>query len=339
MNDKIIDRKTKHGGFRSFLKKAASLGVAIEFFPSKKRVIKLTYKGEELFMNGDNVPVMRRMGNLTTDKEVTKMIFSASGIRTPKGIVAETFKQSVILIKKAGISYPVILKPTHGSRALGVTWNIASEKSLLEAFLYFKKIAAEHSLKKKTFLVEEMFVGHEYRVLVFNEKVISCVLKIPATIIGDGKSTIKKLVAAFNQERFPGFKIKIDSIVANTLKEKGLSLSSVLPRLFELRLRNNLNMSDGGRSIDVTDKIHHFFRDISIRATKIAGLTFGGVDIIVEDISVKTNKYVVLEINPNPYYNMNERPLVEGKGVDVSFLLLKQIFPKLKDRQSIIQKG
>ena len=333
MNIRMIEKKTKHGGFRSLLKRALELGVRIKFFPSKGALIQLAYKGNVVFLKGANAPVMRQMGNFTRNKEVTKMIFDAVGIRTPRGIVADSFKSAVQTIKKNHLHYPVILKPTHGSRALGVTWDIRSEKDLLKAFSHFKKIEREHAFKQKTFLVEEMFIGHEYRVLALNDVVISCVQKIPASVIGDGTSSIKKLIAAFNKTRLRGFKIRIDDAVLETLRKHGLTPDSVLPKKHVLRLRHNLNMSDGGRSIDVTKKMHPFFRELCIKATKSAGLSFGGVDVIAEDIATDKKGYVVLEINPNPYYNMNEKPLVEGRGIDVSFLLLKQLFPKISAKQ------
>lgn len=329
MNVAMIEKKTTHGGFRSFLKRALALGIDIEFYPMKRRLIKLEYKGDIVFLKGANAPVMRRMGNFTRDKEVTKIVLDAVGIRTPRGIVADSYEKARTLIKKSGLRYPVILKPTHGSRALGVTWDIRSEADLAKAFSHFKEIEKKYALKHNTVLIEEMFIGHEYRVLVLNDKVISCVQKIPATVIGDGKSSIKKLIAAFNKTRLRGFKIKIDAAVEKALKEKGLTLSSVLLSDQALKLRNNLNMSDGGRSVDVTKRMHPFFHKLCVRATRAAGLTFGGVDVIAEDITNDKKSYVILEINPNPYYNMNEKPLVEGKGTDVSYLLLKQIFPKL----------
>ncbi len=51
------------------------------------------------------------------------------------------------------------------------------------------------------FLVEEMLVSNEYRVLMLDGEVISCVQKIPAGITSDGISTIKKLVHDFNTEK------------------------------------------------------------------------------------------------------------------------------------------
>lgn len=274
---------------------------------------------------------MRRMGNLTRNKEITKIILEDTGIRTSRGIVTNSLEKSLPLIGKHQLSFPLILKPTHGSRALGVTWDIRSENDLRKAFSNFKEARQEYGFKKDTFLIEEMFIGREYRILVLNDRVISCVEKIPASVIGDGKSTIKQLIRNFNKTRLLGFKIHIDSVVEQTLRDHHLTLDSVLEEQKVQKLRNNLNMSDGGRSIDVTDTMHPSFQDICIKATAICGLTFSGVDIIAKDISkpARKNSYVVLELNPNPYYNMNEKPLAEGKGTDVSFLLLKQLFPKL----------
>lgn len=332
MNYQIIKKRTKHGGFRSLLKRAFELGVSIDFISSgKDRLTRFEYKGDIAFLKGANAPVMRRMGGVTRNKETTKVVLDGVGIRTPRGIVAHSIEKALSEMKKSQLRYPVILKPTHGSRALGVTWDIRSEKDLARAFSDFKTIAKEHSFKHDTFLVEEMFIGHEYRVLVMNDKVISCVQKIPATVIGDGKSSIKKLIAQFNKTRLRGFKIRIDDVVETTLQKNSLSLGSILLDGHVLKLRNNLNMSDGGRSVDVTKKLHPIFGKICVQATNASGLTFAGVDLLARDIVSGKEEYVILEINPNPYYNMNEKPLVEGAGTDVSFLLLKQLFPKLKN--------
>lgn len=332
MNQKTANQWTKHGGMRSLLKRAIECGIEVATVPGQDRLLRFSYAGEVVFLKGSNAPVMRRMGNFTRDKELTKAVLDGVGIRTPRGIVADSFENALRLIQKDQLSFPLILKPTHGSRALGVTWNIRSEEELRGAFSNFLKARKEHAFKKKTFLVEEMFIGHEYRILTLDGAVISCVKKIPASVTGDGKSSIKKLIREFNKTRLLGFKIRIDDVVEQTLKDNSLTLDSVLEKKRVLKLRNNLNMSDGGRSIDVTMTVHPSFRDICTWATKISGLSFAGVDVLANDISKPATKdnYVVLELNPNPYYNMNEKPLAEGKGTDVSFLLLKRLFPKLR---------
>lgn len=89
-------------------------------------------------------------------------------------------------------------------------------------------------------------------------------------------------------------------------------------------------MSDGGRSIDYTDKMNNHFKKICSKAIEAIGLDYGGIDLIAEDISQKYSPYAIIEINPDPVYVMNEKPLVEGKGIDVSGKIIKLLFQDKK---------
>ena len=64
---------------------------------------------------------------------------------------------------------------------------------------------------------------------------------------------------------------------------------------------DNANLSTGGTSIDVTEKVHPFFKNIAIKLTKDIGLRLCGVDlIIVGDISKPAKSWYVIEINSAP---------------------------------------
>lgn len=322
----------KHGGFKSFLKKALELGVKAEFIHGESApLLKLEHGGKILFCYKRNLPVYKRMGNLTKNKEMTKTVLSASGICTPRGFVAASLAEALRLVKSKKLQYPLICKPVDGSLAKGVTWDIASSEEL-RAAIFHAKNAYGKKRPRSQFLIEEMFVANEYRVLVFNGKVLSCVQKISAGITGDGRSTIEELITSFNKKRSPGFEIRLDKIAKDTLKKHLLTMKTVLAKNRFFKLRNNLNMSDGGRAVESTQKMHPYFKDICVRAIDAVGLTYGGIDFFAQDITSSESKYVIIEINPNPFYNMHEKPLVEGKGVDVSSAILKSIFPKLSLR-------
>lgn len=327
MISQVYIKKIKHGGFRSFIKRAVELGVNVKIFPKEPWLLKLEHKGKIVFARKGLPPALRRMGNFTTNKQVTKFVLENIGIRTPRGIVARSFKEAAPLIKKTRLSYPLIVKPLDGSLARGVSWNIQTLSELKKAVVFFEKT---RSSKKSRFLVEEMHTGDEFRIFVFNGKIVSCVKKVPATIIGDGKLTIKELVKKFDKTRLKGFKIKLDKVALKTISLHKFTLNSVLPANYVLKLRNNLNMSDGGRSIECTREISSYLKKICLRATEASGLTYGGIDLITKNIATKKRDYVILEINPNPFYNMHEKPLVEGVGADVSKKILRHLFPNLK---------
>lgn len=322
-------KNLKHGGFRSFMRRAKELGIDIAvLYDGATRFTKLSFGGDVIFCYKSNLPLQRSMGNFTKKKTLTKAVLEEVGVRTPRGITAKSFAEALREIRAKKLCYPLIAKPLDGSLAKGVTWNITSERELA--------VASKHALMaygKRTgvsFIVEEMFVGDEYRVLVLDGKVISCVQKIPAGVTGDGVSTIKELIAAFDTTRTKGFEIRLDATAKASLKKSGLTLGSVLEKNRFFKFRNNLNMSDGGRSIDVTAKMHPSLKEASVKAVQAVGLTYGGLDLLSKDISSRESHYVIIEINPHPFYNMNEKPLVEGKGADVSYLILKKLFPQLK---------
>lgn len=328
LKNPAILKKIKHGGIKSLIKRALEKGINVKIFSKDPFLIKLNFEEKDIIIRGGSVPLEKRMGDMTRNKNLTKMILENMAIHTPRGIVADSLGEAVKLVHKKKLKYPLIVKPLSDSLARGVTWDIRSRDELIKAVHFLYKI--KNLKKRKKFLVEEMFLGDEYRILVFNGKVISCVKKIPASVIGDGKSKIRELIERFNKKRMKGFEIKIDKIVKKTLKKNKLNLESVLPKNYHLKLRHNLNMSDGGRSINYTQVMNKNFKVICERAIEAVGLTYGGIDLLTKDIASKGNRYVIIEINSNPYYNMHEKPLIEGKGVDVSLKILKHLFSKLK---------
>lgn len=334
LNQKYIS-SIKHGGLRSFVEKATELGVSIKVIFEQPRVLELNYKGKVVFCVGDCVPIFKRSSNVATvNKAVTKAILTAAGLSTPRGILATTY---VELKKKMGqfpLAYPLIAKPLDQSFAHGVTWNIQSEKELRKAVSVIQETSLKPTNQTQAFLVEEMAPGEEYRVLAFNGSIISCVKKVPATIVGDGSSSIEQLITVFNKKRLPGFEIRVDATVKSTLQDAGLTLKSVLEKNTTQKLRNNLNMSDGGRSIECTADLSLKLQRACLKSLEVLSMNYGGIDIITPSISDPAAPYVILEVNPLPYYNMHEKPLVEGRAIDVSGILLKEIFPSLK-----IKKG
>lgn len=320
--------KVKHGAYKSFLKKVVELNIPIELIQHDKvPIAKISYNQKTLFCYG-KVPLFRSMCNLTKNKSITKFVLESVGIRTPQGVVAHSFEEGLLQTREKNLRYPLITKPVDGSLAKGVTWNITSEDDLEKAINH--ALGAYGYRKDIKILIEEMFVGNEYRILVFNGAVLSCVEKIPAGVTGDGIHTLRELIHTFNKTRRHGFEIKLDQVAKDTINTAGYTLETVLPQGFFFKFRNNLNMSDGGRCIERTAEMSQELKETCVRAIEALGLTYGGLDLITNNIDRPKAPYVILEVNPNPYYNMHEKPLVEGNGIDVSLILLQFLFPSLK---------
>jgi len=319
-----------HAGFKSLLQKAMEVGIDVYLYPNCANLTRFKYKGRVIYANNNFPPLQSQLGDFTLNKEVTKTILSECNIPVPRGISAINATQAINLIKKNKLSYPLILKPIDGTLSKGITWNITSQQKLKDAVQYLENERKKYTfLNRRKFIVEEMVCGEEYRVLVLENKVISCVERLPATIIGNATSSIEELIATQNKSRPTEHAIKLDDTVAEHIKKNGFTMQSILPKSHKLVLRDDVMLGNGGRIIDCTKQINSSIKKQCIKAVKVLGLVYGGVDIISEDITKNAN-YSILEINSKPVYTINEKPLVEGPGVDVSLLLLQKMFPELK---------
>jgi len=84
------------------------------------------------------------------------------------------------------IGLPVFLKPNSKSQGTGVT----KVYTKTDFFKIFKAISKIDSV----ILVERPITGKDYRIVVLDNEIISAYERLPLTIIGDGKSTIGKLL-------------------------------------------------------------------------------------------------------------------------------------------------
>ena len=123
-------------------------------------------------------------------------------------------------------------------------------------------------------------------------RVVAAAQLRPASVTGDGSSTIRQLVdhANLDPRRGDGHareltRIRLDEAAVGHLADRGLRPGSV-PAAGELvTLRKNGNLSTGGTSRDVTDQVHEDVAEVCRRAAAAAGLDICGIDIRLADIS------------------------------------------------------
>lgn len=89
------------------------------------------------------------------------------------------------------LTFPVIIKPLDDGHGNGVQVNITSIEELIQKL--------EKALPKYgTMIVQEQASGDESRVVVLEDEVLVAFIRVPPSVIGDGKSTIIELVEAEN---------------------------------------------------------------------------------------------------------------------------------------------
>ncbi|MGZ3920796.1 MAG: cyanophycin synthetase family protein [Bacteroidia bacterium] len=162
---------------------------------------------------------------IACDKNETKQILKSAYIPTPASEVVENEKDLQSTIESIG--YPVVIKPINGNHGRGITINIRNINQAREAFKLAKDISDE-------VLVEKYLTGCDFRFLLINFKLVAVAKRTPALIIGDGQSTIARLIEETNCDPNRGdgheqilTKIKVDKITSDILSQRNYSLETV----------------------------------------------------------------------------------------------------------------
>lgn len=267
---------------------------------------------------------------LACDKEGTKTILQDAGIPVPCGTVIQYLDELEDAIEDVG-GYPIVIKPLDGNHGRGITINI---KNWQEAEAAYDLASAE--AKSRSVIVERFYQGSDHRILVINGKLIAVAERIPAHVVGDGRSTIEELIEQTNRDPNRGeghdnvlTKITIDRTSISVLERQGYTLKTVLRQGEIAYLRDTANLSTGGIAIDRTDDIHPENIWIAERVVKLIGLDIAGIDVVTPDITKPLREVggVIVEVNAAPGFRMHVAPS-RGLPRNVAAPVLDMLFPK-----------
>lgn len=264
--------------------------------------------------------------DIAGDKEETKNLLSAAEIPVPRGRIIYSDETAQDAVDAVG--FPMVLKPINGNHGKGATTNINTleeAQRALDAARYYGRHV----------ICEKFITGYDFRILVVNYKFVCAALRTPASVTGDGKSTIQQLVEMTNQDSRRGYghekvltQIKMDGFTQKMLDDKGYTVDTVPPKGELVLLKPTANLSTGGTSTDVTDEVHPHNIFMAERIAKIIGLDICGIDVMAEDLktSVYTNGGAVLEVNAAPGFRMHVEPS-EGIARNVAEPVINMLFP------------
>lgn len=195
------------------------------------------------------------------------------------------------------LGFPVIVKPNSKSQGVGV-FKVANKRE------FYRAVKAIEG-NERMFLVQRIVTGHDYRIVVLDGKVISVYERLPLTVTGDGRTTVKGLLER-KQRQFKAIgrdtKIKInDPRIVTELKRRGMRLASRPSAGQVIALLPNANLSTGGDAIDITDHVHPDWRRFAKRLARDMNLRFIGIDVMSKrTLDEKPGSFVVIEVNAAP---------------------------------------
>lgn len=271
-------------------------------------------------MTDDTSSIGRMLG---ADKYGASGFLSAQGLPTPDTHVAGSADEAVEIAHK--LQFPVVIKPRSFGKGQGVSVNIVDDNGVREAF-------AAAAAYRGGVVVERHIEGDDYRLLVVGGRFVAAAKRIPAAVTGDGRHTVRELVAQLNRDPRRGMPferllecVDIDAEALAMLAALALVPESIPASGQVVPLRGTANLSRGGTAVDVTDSIHPDNRQLAERAARLVGLDVAGIDFLTPDISRSWREIPggILEVNSTP----GLRPhLASNPGRDVAGAVVEHLF-------------
>lgn len=319
---------------------AIQKGLHFEILDEQDQFLKLWHKDHvEYVKNGnmtskDNYVVPLAMAN----KTVTKKILADADFPVPAGDEFTSLEQGLAyypLIK----GKQIVVKPKSTNFGLGIS--IFQEPASLDNY----KKALEIAFAEDTaVLVEEFIPGTEYRFFILDGRCEAVLLRVAANVVGDGKHTIRELVAQKNanplrgrDHRSPLEIIELGDIEQLMLTQQGYAPDDILPEGKKVNLRRNSNISTGGDSIDVTETMDSSYQELAAAMATSMGAWACGVDLIIPDKTQPASKEkphcTCIELNFNPSMYMHTY-CAEGPGQAITPKILDKLFPEIVASQN-----
>jgi cyanophycin synthetase len=246
------------------------------------------------FLKGINSKSLQLGCELATQKSVTAQLLGEQGIPVPPHGLAGSEAEAIAIARRLG--YPVVAKPNNQDNGVAVHVNIEDDAKLKGAFADIVKFGPVQ--------VEKQIAGFDHRITFIGDRLVGVLQILPASISGDGASTVRSLLEA-DTVRTTGAiigKITIDDEVREHLRGAGVALDDVLPKGKRIILRRWWRSRDDHSLKDVTVATHPDNIAIARSAAMLLGLDIAGIDYITTDISKSYRETggAIVEVNSLP---------------------------------------
>jgi len=226
---------------------------------------------------------------LAKNKPKTSDLLKLHHIPTPNYVIIH--RNNSYKIKPE--NYPVVLKPLDGMQGKDVYTDIENEKQ-------FEKIKSELLQKYPQIMLENQIIGENYRIFIFENKVMDVVERVKPIVIGDGIHSIQKLIELRNEKQKKDGNYPTKYIHENTILKQGYQLDSIPPKNKKIVITNTINYHNGANPKRIPlEKIPKKNIYLFIKAHQTLGLICSGIDYMSPNICIPydKNKGTIIEVN------------------------------------------
>ena len=297
---------------RILVDEAQRRGIRVEVIDAENGYFKLS-------LGGRSVVCRESLSELTSavamsrcaDKRVTVRLLSQAGLKVPQQALAADAEHNAAFLREHGA---IVVKPVDGEQGKGIAVNLTDaddvEAAIENASQYGERV-----------LLEQYCEGQDLRVVVINHQVVAAALRKPATVVGDGQSTIAQLIDKQSRRRAAATggesRIPVDGETKRCIGLQGFKLEDVLPFGESLAVRKTANLHTGGTIHDVTDQLHPTLKSAAEHASRVLDIPVTGLDFLVP--AVDQPDYVVIEANERPGLANHEPQPTAQRFIDLLF--------------------
>jgi cyanophycin synthetase len=260
---------------------------------------------------------------LARNKVAAAELLGKAGLPVPVHQLAKSAKDAAAIAGRLG--YPVVVKPADRDGGVAVAAGLGNEAAVVRAYEAAQKISPN-------VLVEKHVEGRDYRLVVFEGRMIWALERVPGGVTGDGVSTVAQLIERLNRDPAraprPDAPLKplvFDREASELLAEYGMTDQSVPAAGERVRLRRAANVASGGTPEGVFEQVHPDNRALAERAAEVLRLDIAGIDLLIPDVSRSWRETgaAICEVNAQPtignttakhLYGQILRELVAGDG-------------------------
>lgn len=276
--------------------------------PGNSTIIYFEYKGKQHAIKGTIPDLSAFTGRLIADdKRAAYAMARRLNMSLPATTTHETLAQSINFL---ATHKRVVVKPLDSSHGNGITTAVTTERQLVKAIKHAQRFSP-------TTLIQQQVAGIDLRLLVIDGKVAAVSQRVPASVVGDGSSSIQKLIRQENLNPLRGeyYEKPLNRINESTarvfLGKKGLK--SVPKKDERVQVVGTANIGSGGHAVNLTGKIPQQLVDEAERLAGAVSLFACGVDFMYDQ---EAEKGYFIEANGSPSFGLHMDP-TEGERVDV----------------------
>ncbi len=280
----------------------------------------------ELFTTGMSSRVTTSLRVLINNKELTKAWIAAHGLPVARGGVVTDVDEGLAWFEQLGRD--AVVKPIIGFKGRGISVGLQTDEEFRTAF------AAAQAYNERV-LVEETVRGVDLRIVVIDGSARAAVMRVPASVVGDGRATIKELVAQKNRQRLRNphlalRPLRINENAVRLLATQGLSVDARPEAGRRVYLTYTANLAAGGDSVSVLERLHPEITGLAEATARSFGRDlYLGVDILLErlDVPPSCQRCAVCEINTNASPNVSLFPAF-GKPFDTAAAVVDHVLAR-----------